>query len=377
MTFFSDDSVSRSAGNTPVDHEAGPSAAERRSRFGWVLVGIALVITLALAFAPSSYVIETPGPVYDTLGTAGEDEIPLITISDAPVYETSGSLDLLTVSVIGAPDGGATLFEVATSWFDPSRAVVPLEAVYAPGQTTEQQREDSELQMENSQLEAVAAALTQLDYDFPRTVSVVGLLEDSASEGVLEEGDVIVSVNGAAINGLTDLREKVDASGAGEPAEIGVERDGEARTVEVTPQDQDGAVVLGVGVQVEYEFPIDVDIELENVGGPSAGMMFALGIFDKLTPGELTGGAVVAGTGTIDGEGEVGAIGGIRQKLYGAERSGATLFLAPQSNCTEVVGHVPAGLDVVSVSTLEDAVSALQAVAAGADPASLPGCEAD
>jgi PDZ domain-containing protein len=373
VTFFN-----RGEQQPPAESLRTPAEArrERRSWIGWLLVSISLLIVLALAFAPSPYVIETPGPVYDTLGTVGEDSTSLITIPSAQTYETSGSLDLLTVSVLGSPSGPANLFEVAASWFDPSRSVQPLEAIYPAGTTTEEQREQSKVQMSNSQQESIAAALTKLGYDIPRTVSVASFLEDSPAEGALEEGDIITSLDGSAVSGLSDLREKLDQHGTASPAEVGVLRSGEPTQVEVTPADYSGVTALGVSVQVDYDFPIDVQIELPDVGGPSAGMMFALGIYDKLTEGELTGGRTVAGTGTIDAEGEVGAIGGIRQKLYGAERAGATLFLAPEANCDEVVGHIPGDLDVVSVATLDDAISALDAVASGADPSTLPTCTA-
>ncbi|BDZ44552.1 S16 family serine protease [Naasia aerilata] len=153
-------------------------------------------------------------------------------------------------------------------------------------------------------------------------------------------------------------------------------RDGEPRTVDVTPVELNGNLVVGVGIAVQYDFPFDVQIELPNVGGPSAGMMFALGIYDKLTPGALTGGERVAGTGTIDAEGAVGPIGGIRQKLYGAERAGADWFLAPEANCNEVVGHVPDGLRVVKVATLQDSIDALEAIGSGSGTSGLPTCTA-
>ncbi|PVZ94847.1 PDZ domain-containing protein [Amnibacterium flavum] len=349
---------------------------ERRTWLGWLLIGVALVIVIALAFAPSPYVIETPGPVYNTLGTVGEDDAPLISIPDEETYETDGSLDLLTVSVLGSPSGPANFFEVAMSWFDPSRSVQPLESVFPAGTTTDDQREQSAIQMTNSQQEAIAAALTELGYEFSTTVSIGALLDDSPAQGILEEGDVITSVDGVAVTGLTDLREKLAAHGADSPAQLGIERDGSPLEVEVTPTERDGAVVLGVGVEVSYDFPFDVSIELPNVGGPSAGMMFALGIYDKLTPDALTGGLTVAGTGTIDAAGTVGPIGGIRQKLYGAQQAGATLFLAPASNCDEVVGHVPGDLQVVAVETLEDAITAIETVSAGDDTSDLPTCEA-
>jgi len=125
---------------------------------------------------------------------------------------------------------------------------------------------------------------------------------------------------------------------------------------------------------MKYDFPFEVSIQLDNVGGPSAGQMFALGIMDKLTPDSLNGGKRVAGTGTIDNVGNVGAIGGIRQKMYGARSAGATIFLAPASNCDEVTGHIPAGLQVFAVKTLSDSVKVLDAVRAGSSTADLPTC---
>ncbi|MNW62441.1 Lon protease 1 [compost metagenome] len=114
-------------------------------------------------------------------------------------------------------------------------------------------------------------------------------------------------------------------------------------------------------------------IQIDDIGGPSAGTMFALGIIDQLTPEDEADGNVIAGTGTMSVEGNVGPIGGIQQKLYGAERDGATWFLAPESNCDEVVGNVPEGLNVVKIATLEDARDAMVAIGAG-EGASLPTC---
>ena len=134
--------------------------------------------------------------------------------------------------------------------------------------------------------------------------------------------------------------------------------------------------LLGVATTASFDFPFQVDIRIEDVGGPSAGMMFALGVIDKLTPGSLTGGRHVAGTGTICGDGTVGPIGGIRQKMVAASGAGATLFLAPQADCDEVAGHVPAGLDVVAVKTLSGALDALEQVRERGSAQGLPTCSA-
>jgi PDZ domain-containing protein len=208
-------------------------------------------------------------------------------------------------------------------------------------------------------------------------VTVHSLVEGSAAEGVLEEGDVILSADGIEATDAAGLREIVN-DGGGEPIELAIERDGEEETVSVTPKetevDGEKTLLLGITLMATYDFPIDVTIQLNNVGGPSAGMMFALGIIDTLTPGELNGGEQVAGTGTISAGGEVGPIGGIRQKLWGAKDAGAEWFLAPAANCDEVVGHVPDGLQVFSVEDLDDALAALEAVRDGTDLDALPTC---
>ena len=135
------------------------------------------------------------------------------------------------------------------------------------------------------------------------------------------------------------------------------------------------SVLIGIQPGATYDFPFDVTVNLGTVGGPSAGMMLALGTYDKLTPGALTGGERIAGTGTITADGEVGAIGGIRQKMYGAQEADADWFLAPAANCNEVVGHVPGGLEVFAVTTLDDALEVVETVAAGGDTSSLARCD--
>ncbi len=353
-----------------------PRRPADRSSIGWTLLTIALTLVVLLGLSPSGYVIEQPGPVYDTLGSQGADGEPLIRIDGAETYPTDGSLDLTTVTVVGSPRGTPDLIRTALAWFDPRKSVKPLEAAFPAGVSSEERDEQSRLQMQNSQQEAVAAALTELGYDIPRTLTVEGVVEGAPAEGLLEQGDEVVSINGSEVANLTEVREAIAANGTDAPAVIGIVRDGEERTIEVTPTTQQGQTVVGVGVGVAYEFPFDVEIELPNVGGPSAGMAFALGIYDKLTPGSLTGGERIAGTGTIDAEGTVGAIGGIRQKLYGAQAAGADWFLAPEANCDAVVGHVPDGMNVVAVGTLSDALAAVEAIADGQRTSGLPTCTA-
>lgn len=362
-----------------------PASPRRMSRGGlvgiWALA-VALVVLFVITFLPTSYVIQRPGPVYNTLGTATNaegDEVPLISVEGAETFETDGALDLLTVQVIGNRERTPSWFELALAWFDPQKAVLPIDAVFPEGTTTEERNTESAAMMVDSQQEATAAALTELGYDVGARLTVHSFVEDSAAEGVLEEGDVILGAEGETVADAASLREIVN-EGGGEPIELRIERDGEEQTVTVTPKetevDGETALLLGITLMTAYDFPIDVTIQLNNVGGPSAGMMFALGIIDTLTPEQLNGGEQFAGTGTITADGEVGPIGGIRQKLWGAKDAGAEWFLAPEANCDEVVGHVPDGLQVFAVETLDDALAALETVRDGGEVDALPTCEA-
>lgn len=347
----------------------------------WALT-VALIALLALTVLPTNYVIQRPGPVFNTLGTAsGSDgaEVPLISVEGAETFPTAGSLDLLTVQVVGNRQRTPSWFELAVAWFDASRAVMPLDEVFPAGQSTEERNEQSAVQMVDSQKEATAAALVELGYDVNPMVRVYSLTDDSAAQGILQPDDIIRAADGTALTDTETLRKIINA-GDGAPVELTIERDGEELTESVTPRegeiDGETTWLIGVSTLHDYDFPIDVTIQLNNVGGPSAGMMFALGIIDTLTPGKLNGGADVAGTGTIDAAGTVGPIGGIRQKLYGARDAGAEWFLAPADNCDEVVGHIPPDLAVFAVATLDDAQDVLAAIRDDGDLAALPTCDA-
>ncbi|MBT2494625.1 MULTISPECIES: YlbL family protein [Microbacterium] len=346
----------------------------------WALI-VALVALVVLTFLPSPYVIQRPGPVYDTLGTATDkegDEVPLIKVEGAETFETAGTLDLTTVQVVGNRERTPSWFELALAWMDSSRAVVPLDSVFPEGVTTEQRDERNATLMVDSQHEATAAALNELGYDTGAEVVVVEAVADTPADGTLEADDVITAIDGTAVESATELRTAIQKAG-GDPVTLTVLRDGKEQSVEVTPEEHtEGGVttwLIGVTLRTDYDFEIDVTIQLDNVGGPSAGMMFALGIIDTLTEGELNGGENVAGTGTIDAAGTVGPIGGIRQKLYGARDAGAEYFLAPEANCDEVVGHVPDGLQVIRTATLDESLAALEVIADDGDVASLPTCE--
>lgn len=363
-------------GNDPTIDDA----RVRARRVGWLLLSLTLFGVFGLAVLPSPYVIERPGPVFDTLGsvTVDGEEVPLIEIPTEPTFDTEGSLSLLTVNIFGNRDQPPTWFEVIGAWLAPSQSVVPIDAVFPEGVSTEDRQEQSRIDMENSQQEAVAAALRAIGEPYESQLRVVEAVADGPSDGTLRSDDIILAVNDEPVRDVTALRAAIAANGTADPVSIDIERAGAERTVLVTPELSEGeerVPVIGVLIAGEYVFPFEVNIELQNVGGPSAGMMFALGIIDKLTPDSLAGGADVAGTGTIAADGTVGPIGGIVQKMYGAVDAGADWFLAPIDNCNEVVGNVPGDLEVFAVATLDEAIGVLQTIADDGDLSELARCE--
>jgi PDZ domain-containing protein len=258
--------------------------------------------------------------------------------------------------------------------------VVPIDTVFPQGVTSDERDERNAALMVDSQHEATAAALTELGYDVGATVRIVETVDDSPAQGQLEADDLVREIDGTPVDSATRLRDAIQKA-EGAEVTLTIERGGEEKQVTVTPEKSTDAAgeevwLIGIVLTTDYDFPVDVRLQLDNVGGPSAGMMFALGIIDTLSPGELNGGEEIAGTGTIDAEGTVGPIGGIRQKLYGARDAGATVFLAPEDNCDEVVGHVPDGLAVFRTGTLQESLDILEVVAEGGDTSKLPVCTA-
>jgi len=175
------------------------------------------------------------------------------------------------------------------------------------------------------------------------------------------EADAEIKSADAAINPLLTAAKITTIEVNGKPVAIELERAKKLMAVEITPVKDaaSGKWRVGLFISYRYTFPFNVKVDLGNVTGPSAGMMFTLGIIEKLGPKSLTGGQHIAGTGTIDAAGNVGPIGGIQLKMKGASRAGAKFFLAPRDNCDEIVGHIPAGMQVVTVQNIDDALQAL------------------
>ncbi|GAA4411641.1 PDZ domain-containing protein [Fodinibacter luteus] len=332
---------------------------------------VAIALAAALTFVGVPYVVMSPGPATNILGEA--DGKPLLAVEGATTYPTSGSLDFTTVSVDGGPGVTVTVYDLARAWLSDDEEVLPVDQVFPPESSKQEVQEEGAAEMAGSQSVATATALRALGRDVDQTVVVAGVADDGPSNGILEVDDVLVSVDGDPATSADAVRTAVRRHEPGDTFPVVVRRDGAERTVTARAGESEGQTVIGVGLRLDYDLPVDVTLRTGSVGGPSAGLMFSLAIYDVLTPGELTGGESIAGTGTIEDDGTVGPIGGIRQKLVGARQAGAGYFLAPAENCAEVVGAVPDGLRVVRVATFDDGLDAVRDIAAG-DVEALPGC---
>jgi PDZ domain-containing protein len=353
--------------------------ARRRSRarrIGWIFIVVAVIGAVVVGQIPTSYVVEEPGPVFNTLGTTtvNSKTVPVLSISGHKTYPTSGALDMLTVNLDGDPQNRLNWSEIVTAYLDPSKAVTPIDEIYAPQETVQQSNKEGAQEMLDSQEQATAAALVEQHIRFTSTVTVDSTQKGSPASAALRSGDVLRTVNGNTFVDADQLHHLIVENGTTKPMTVVFSRKGVQHSTQVTPEATKSGPFLGVYLLEKYAFPFRVKVQLQDVGGPSAGMMFALGIIDKLTPGELNGGKHVAGTGTISASGLVGAIGGIRQKMYGARDAGATYFLAPASNCDEVRGHIPSGLTVFATSTLHQSVDDLHAIATGTGLSKLQTC---
>ncbi|RBM11907.1 PDZ domain-containing protein [Streptomyces sp. PT12] len=350
------------------------------------LLLIGLLCAAVLVRVP--YAEMSPGPTVNTLGE--HDGEPVLNISGEETFESSGHLNMTTVRVTGV-NYRMNLLEAVSGWLSDDSAVVPYESIYPEDLSADQVQEQNAEEFTASQESAKVAALEELGYDVGSQTIVAAVAEDSPAQGELHAGDAIVAVDGEEIGEPGEVADLVTRREAGddvvftvvpaERAQAAIEAGDElpAETEEVTvstvaaPDDQ--RAIVGITAGVSHSFPFEIEIELADVGGPSAGLMFALGLIDRLTEDDLTGGAFVAGTGTIDTEGTVGPIGGVSQKTIAARDAGAEFFLTPEENCSVAAEDVPGGLTLVRVGTLDDALDALADIRAG-DTDDLPACEA-
>jgi Lon-like protease len=325
-----------------------------------VLAGI---VVAAVVQVP--YVALTPGPTFNTLGKPEGKE--LIQITGRRTYATTGNLNMVTVSYIGGPGVDFNIFSALRSWLTPNDAVVPASEIYSSGQTQQQVVQQDTEEMLGSQQDATAAALCYLNIGYKTADPIVATVKGTPAYGVLHAGDKITAVDGTPVGCHHDVVTMIRDRMPGAPVTLTIARpDGAVSSVTLATKDVRNKPVVGVELgSAVYQFPFSVKINLSGIGGPSAGLMFALGIIDKLTPDALTGGRFIAGTGEIEPTGVVEEIGGIQQKMAGARAAGATIFLTPAGNCPNTAGAVPAGLRLVKVSSLAGAVGELKALKAG------------
>jgi Lon-like protease len=328
--------------------------------------GVVLLVLFGLlgTTLPVPYVAQVPGPTFNTLGDI--DGSPIISVEGRDRNDVSGNLNLTTV---GVSRGGLSLVEAVRGWFDDEIAVVPEEAVYPPDRTEEETRQANREAFLTSEQAAETAALAHLGY--PVKVVVQDVPDGSPSDSVLVEGDTIDAVDGTPTPDADALQDVLTGIPGGTTVTVDTTHLGEAAQVEVTTkaaEDREGSI-LGVSVLEQPSAPFDVKIDVKDVGGPSAGLMLSLGILDLVGDDDLTDGAVIAGTGTIDAQGNVGPIGGITLKMVTAQDIGADLFLVPADNCAEAAAVADPGFPLAKVATLDDALKALADIEAGRTPA--------
>lgn len=336
-----------------------PTDRAPQRRVGRVVAAIAALLVVAFvagaAFVPLPYYLFKPGSVRDTQ--------PLIDVEGAASYASDGSISYTTVSL-----RQATLLGLAQGWLDDDIDVIDRDQVLQ-GRDPDENRQVNLQMMSDSKQVATQVALERLGFDVDTTVGqlVVEVLPDMPAEGVLEPGDVVTAIDGEAFDDGGDLARLLADALPGETITATVRSPGggagreQKLTLAPSPDDPDKGV-MGVSVRevvLDYEFPLDVEIDTGDVGGPSAGLAFTLAIIDELTPGELTGGADVAVTGTMSTDGTVGPVGGTGQKAAAVRDAGYTLFLVPTADYDAAVARAGDGLEVVAVDTIDEALAAL------------------
>lgn len=337
-----------------------------------LVYGLALLLAVCVigAFVPVPLIAMGAGPSYDTLGQVNGKTV--VTAGDRQNFPTTGHLNMTTVTVTD----GLNATNAVWFWLSSRYQVIPRSVLYPPGATEAQVTELNNLLFSTSENDAEVAALRYLRE--PIEVRIKEVTPNAPAGSALRDNDVLLDVNGEAVTSGARVKEIVAAARPGEQVPI-IYRRGTEPPIKATvtvglrpgskpdvPQGYFGVVAPAVPVA-----PNQISIALDDVGGPSAGLMFSLAIVDKLSPIDLTGGRFIAGTGTIDDRGKVGEINGIPFKMMGAKEAGATVFLVPANNCAEAKGTEPDGMQLIKVATLADAVNGLEALKAGKP---VPGC---
>jgi len=353
----------------PAAVEKGSFVAPRRRMPKWPFAlagsilagGVALAVVLPINVP---YFALSPGPVSDVTD--------YIDVPDAA--EETGDLFFLTVTL-----KEVNLLEYIAAWLDSEVDLSARESIRPAGVSQEELRSQNLSLMESSKQNAVCVALTRLEYDVRCNGTgalVTGVIAGSAADGIILENDIIVELNGESVQIPEDLFAALAGRAPGETVLVTVDRGtsdggrgrvalsvtlGVFRSLDgLTVDETRGMIgVTPVQASAQVEFPVDVVIDSQNIGGPSAGLMFTLEIMNQLTPSDLTKGHRIAGTGTISPEGTVGPIGGVRQKIFGAINAGAEYVLVPRVNYPTAIDAASDDITVVQVDTIDDALAFL------------------
>lgn len=334
------------------------SPAQRSSFWPLPLIGALFFIAVMSVIAWNvqlPYVVFSPGPVADAADS--------IVVDGVDVYPPDGELLMLTIV---APD--VNVFEAVLASFDPTLDLVRKQAVRREGESDEEYRNRVLLQMDDSNYRSIVVALQQLGIDLvPFEVVINEIVEGVPAEDVLELGDTIVAIEGVPVTSVEQLRPITNGAAVGDVLTMTVSRAGSTLDVVVElaeRTDEPGVAMIGVVPGELLKPPFPLSIQTGDVGGPSAGMMHTLAIIDTLTEGELTAGRVIAGTGTILLDGTVGNIGGIRQKVVGAEAAGASYILVPEGNYASALTAERSNIEIVPIATIQDAIDFLESLQA-------------
>ena len=316
-----------------------------------------LIALMPIGLIKTEYYFMSPGPPYQWEIDYGNDEN----------YAFEGNLFQLTVR-----RDEANVFVYLWSLINDSYDLYPREVILPDGVTPQELSEISIQNMRTSENVAIAVALKNVGYEIESRgdgVAVVGLLEDSPVKDKLKKGDLINSINNTDIYSATEFIATLRTYSIGEIVSIGLLREIDGikeqifiKTTLVEHVEYEGEPMVGflaTTVNERFDFPFEIDIKTGNVGGPSAGLMMALNVYNNLIPEDITNSMIVAGTGTIEIDGSVGPVGGIKQKIIAAKRAGAELILVPVANFEEAKQFETDKTAIVAVDSFDEALAVI------------------
>ncbi len=332
-----------------------------------------VILAALLVVVPVPFVTWRPGNTINVLGSTVEG--PLVEVKGVQNYPTDASKLLMTTVSTTRVDATVSLPEALLAHFNSQADALPRDVVYPVGLSNDDVREEAVAAMDTSRSNATVAALRTARQSVTEMPLVSSVVLSGPAHDELLPGDLIESVDGTPVTTREEVGEVIAERSIGDRVVFKVLRDGAVESVTVETVEGSGSVpVAGISVGTGFRYDVDVVYRLDSsVVGPSAGLVFALAIYAKIDQGDLLGSEVIAGTGSMDPDGKVGAIGGVREKVAGAEEDGASVFLMPEENCDDV-GGLPTSMRLVPVSTLKDAIKALQKINEGNSYAEVPTC---